>query len=153
MCLTEKSRYVCLPKWKVLSKIQTNICTWFAHRSCCQMFASDCQWYYKNTALKTISMMNWQGNFGNCDNTDRPSNLTQIRFELSVLRPVWPWNLIDDLENNWTTLLFYAKLCAAFKIHLRFQTGVTVRKRSIRVEIGAFLSRVTLKFDGSPWKQ
>ena len=32
------------------------------------------------------------------------------------------------------------------------QTGVTVRKRSIRVKFGNFLSRVTLKFDGWPWK-
>ena len=31
-------------------------------------------------------------------------------------------------------------------------TGVTVHKRSIRVTIGNFLSRVTLKFDGWPWQ-
>ena len=50
------------------------------------------------------------------------------------------------------SLLCYAKLCATFQSHRWFQAGFTVRKRSIRVKIGDFLSRVTLKFDGWPWK-
>ena len=33
-----------------------------------------------------------------------------------------------------------------------WQSGVTVRKRQIRVKIDNFLSRVTLKFDRWPWK-
>ena len=49
-------------------------------------------------------------------------------------------------------LLYYVKLCASFQIHWWIQTGFTVQKRSIRVEIGDMLSRVTLKFDGWPWK-
>ena len=64
-----------------------------------------------------------------------------------------------DLEIWWmtsknyrATLLHYIKLCASFQSHRWTQTGVTVRKRSIRVKIGDFLSRVTLKFDGWPWK-
>ena len=40
------------------------------------------------------------------------------------------------------------KLFTWFPSHVLFQTGVIVRKRSIRVKIGDFLSRVTLKFDG-----
>ena len=56
------------------------------------------------------------------------------------------------LENNRTPLLYYIKLCASFQSHGWIQTGVTVRKRSIRVKIGNFLSCVTLKFDGWPWK-
>ena len=36
--------------------------------------------------------------------------------------------------------------------HGRIRTGVTVRKCSIRVKISNPLSRVTLKFDGWPWK-
>ena len=35
---------------------------------------------------------------------------------------------------------------------IRIQSGVTVRKRSIRVKIDDFLSCVTLKFDEWPWK-
>ena len=55
-------------------------------------------------------------------------------------------------ENNRAPLLYYIKLCASFQIHRWIQIGVTVRKRSIWVKIGNFLSRVTLKFDGWPWK-
>ena len=54
------------------------------------------------------------------------------------------------LENNRAPLLYYTKLCASFQIHRWIQIGVTVRKRSIWVKIGNFLSRVTLKFDGWP---
>ena len=49
-------------------------------------------------------------------------------------------------------MLYYIKLCASFQIHWWIQTGFTVQKRSIRVEIGDMLSRVILKFDGWPWK-
>ena len=55
-------------------------------------------------------------------------------------------------ENNKASLLYYIKICASFQIHWSIQTGGTVRKRSIRVKIGDFLSRVTLKIDGWPWK-
>ena len=56
------------------------------------------------------------------------------------------------LKNNRAPLLYYIKLCVSFQIHRWIQTKVTVRKRSIRVKIGDFLSCVTLKFDGWPWK-
>ena len=49
-------------------------------------------------------------------------------------------------------LQYYIKLCASFQIHRWIETGFTVRKRSIRVKIGDFLSCVTLKFDGWPCK-
>ena len=60
-----------------------------------------------------------------------------------------------DLEILWMTVqnnrappLYYLKLCASFQSHDGwFKIGVTVRKRSIRVEINDFLSRVTLKFN------
>ena len=64
-----------------------------------------------------------------------------------------------DLEIWWMTLkncraplLYYIKLCASFQSHGWIRTGVTVRKRSIRVKVGNSLSPVTLKFDGWPWK-
>ena len=56
------------------------------------------------------------------------------------------------LENNRAPLLYQINLCASFQSHGWIQTGVTVRKCSIRVKIGNFLSRVTLKFDGWLWK-
>ena len=56
------------------------------------------------------------------------------------------------LENNRAPLLYYIKLCASFQIHPWIETEGTVQKRSIGVKIGNFFSRVTLKFDGCPWK-
>ena len=56
------------------------------------------------------------------------------------------------LENDRAPLLYYIKLCASFQIHRWIETEVTVQKRSIWVKIGNCLSRVTLKFDGCPWK-
>ena len=55
-------------------------------------------------------------------------------------------------KNNRAPLLYYIKGCASFQIHPWTQTRVTVRIRSIPVKIGNFLSRVTLKFGGWPWK-
>ena len=55
-------------------------------------------------------------------------------------------------KNNRAFLLYHVKLCASFQIHWWIQTGFTVQKRSIGVEIGDMLSRVTLKFDGWPRK-
>ena len=54
------------------------------------------------------------------------------------------------LTNNRAPLLCYSKPCALFHNHRLNQTGVTFRKRLIRVKIGDFLSCVTLKFDGWP---
>ena len=56
------------------------------------------------------------------------------------------------LKNNWATFLCYFKLCVSFRSHWWIQTGFTVRKRPFWVKFGDFYSRVTLKFDGWPWK-
>ena len=56
------------------------------------------------------------------------------------------------LKNNRAPLLYCIKLCASFQSHRWIQTGVTVRKCSIRVKMGNFLSCVTLKFDRWLWK-
>ena len=66
------------------------------------------------------------------------------------LRDIEIWWI--TLENNREPLLYYIKLCASFQSHGWIQSGVTVRKPSIRVEIGNFLSHVTLKFDRWPCK-
>ena len=64
-----------------------------------------------------------------------------------------------DLKIWWITsknykapLLHYINLCAPSQTPRWIQTRVLVRKCSIRVKIGNFLSRVTYKFDGWPWK-
>ena len=86
------------------------------------------------------------------DSCDRPSNLTQIGLKSPIFRPcdleIWWMNP----KNNKARLLYYIKLCVSFQIHQWIQTGVTVRKRPIWVKFDDFQSRVTLKFDGWPWK-
>ena len=64
-----------------------------------------------------------------------------------------------DLEIWWMTsknyrapLLHYIKLRTSSQTPRWIQTGVTDRKRSIRVKTAIFLSSVTLKFNGWPWK-
>ena len=56
------------------------------------------------------------------------------------------------LKNNRAPLPCYFKLCASFRSHWSIQTGVTVRKRPTWIKFDDFQSRVTLKFDGWPWK-
>ena len=93
-----------------------------------------------------------QGKSEGFDSCDWPSNLTQIGLKSSINQPcgleIW-WM---TSKNNMAPLLYYIKLCASFQIHWWIETGVTVRKCSIRVRIGDFLSRVILKFDRWPWK-
>ena len=63
---------------------------------------------------------------------------TQVTLEQHSFTPVWPWNLTDDLEKSRTPLLYWFKLCASFQSHQWIQTGVRVRKPSIRFKIGDF---------------
>ena len=92
-----------------------------------------------------------QGKSEGFDSCDRPSNL-KLDLNHQFFRPcdreIW-WM---TSKNNRALLLYYVKLCASLQIHWWIQTGFTVQKRSIRVEIGDMLFRVTLKFDGWTWK-
>ena len=67
-----------------------------------------------------------------------------------VSRDLEVWRVA--LKYNRRSLLCYCQICASFHSHQWIQTGDTLRKRSIRVKIGAFMSHVTLKFDGRPRK-
>ena len=98
----------------------------------------------RQTQARTIPEgQNWprvkQGKSEGFDSCDRPSYLTQIGFNLSNFQPVWPWNLMDGLEQGKSE---------GFESCDR----PIVRKRPIWVKIGDVLYRVTLKFDGWPWK-
>ena len=55
-------------------------------------------------------------------------------------------------KNYRAPLLHYIKLCASSQTPRWIRTAIAVQKRSIRVKIGYFLPRVTLKFNGWPWK-
>ena len=39
-----------------------------------------------------------QGKSEGFDSSDRPSSLAQIWSKSLIFQPVWPWNLMDDLE-------------------------------------------------------
>ena len=43
-------------------------------------------------------LQNEQGKSEGFDSCDRPSNFTQIGLVSSIFQPVWPWNLMDDLQ-------------------------------------------------------
>ena len=92
-----------------------------------------------------------QGKSEGFDSCDRPSNL-KLDSNHQFFRPCDHEISWMTSKNNRALLLYYLKLCASFHIHWWIQTGFTVQKRSIRVEIGDMLSRVTLKFHGWPWK-
>ena len=74
-----------------------------------------------------------------------------IRVKIIIFVPSWPWNLTDDLEKQQGTS---STLLPALCIHSHpwNQIGITVQKRPIQYNIDDFMSRVTLKFDGWPWK-
>ena len=93
-----------------------------------------------------------QGKSEGFDSCDWPSNLAQIWFKSSIFQPVWLWIWCMTSKNDRAPLLYYIKLCVSFQIHRWIETEFTVRKRSIWGKISDFLSRVTLKFHGWPWK-
>ena len=90
-----------------------------------------------------------QGKSEGFDSCDRPySNWIQILHfsaPMTLKFDGWPQN------GNRAPLLYYIKPCASLEIHQLIQTGVTVWKRWIQVEISNFLS-CTLKFNGWPRK-
>ena len=94
---------------------------------------------------------NKQGKSEGFDSCSQPSNLKldlNHRFLSTCDLEIW-WM---TSKNNRAPLQYYIKLCPSFQSHEWIPTEVTVRKRSIRVKIGDFLSRVTLKFNGWHWK-
>ena len=84
-----------------------------------------------------------------CSYSPETPNLGQIRRFLEPC-DLEIWRM--TFKNNRAPLLCYFNLCAAFHSHWWIQTGVTVRKRPIWVKFDDFQRRVTLKFDGWPWK-
>ena len=73
-------------------------------------------------------------------NSPETPNLGQIwRFLEPCDLEIWR----ITLQNNRAPLLCHFKLCVSFYTHWWIQIWVTVRKRSIRVKIDDFFSRVT----------
>ena len=89
------------------------------------------------------------------DSWYRHSNLAQIGSKSSIFWPVWPWNLMDDLEKQWDISFLHPEAMCVFVRHFiaigEFKLEL-IRKWSIPVKIGNVFSRVTLKSDRWPWK-
>ena len=93
-----------------------------------------------------------QGKSEGFDSYDRPSNLTQIGLKsldfsacMTLKFDGWPRKIIGHLFYITSSFVHHLKSLSKFKLELLW-------KCSIWVKIGDFLSRVTLKFDGCPWK-
>ena len=102
------------------------------------------------------------------------SRNAQFGSKLVISCPVWPWHLMDDLENNKAHLLCYFKLCKSFQSHRWIKTighlfyatprfghyfiAIGEFKLELQSEKSQFGSKsiiffpVTLKFDRWPWK-
>ena len=57
-----------------------------------------------------------------------------------------------SLKKNMSPFLYYIEFCASFQSHRQIQNAVKFWKRPIWAKIDYYLCRVTLKFDGWPWK-
>ena len=97
--------------------------------------------------LWIISLLYLNSNLSYSPETLNSGNNWRFFF---VLRDLQIWWM--PLKNNRAPHLYYITLCVAFQSFWYIQAGVTVRKRVIRVKIGDFLSRVTLKIDKWHWK-
>ena len=95
-------------------------------------------WFFYPVWLWNLTDDLDQGKSDGFDSCDRPSNLTQIGFKLSIFRPcdleIW-WM---TPKNNKARRLYNIKLCVSFHIHQWIQSGVTVRKRPIWVKLDYF---------------
>ena len=77
------------------------------------------------------------------------SRNAQFGSKLVIFCPVWPWNLMDDLDNR-APLLCYFKLSKSFQSHWWIQTGVTDRnKANLRDLIAATGLVILLKLDSN----
>ena len=81
------------------------------------------------------------------------SGNAQFRSKLVIFCPTWPWKLTNDLKKN-VGHLFYTR--SSFVHHFKSIGEVKLELQYGNAQFGSklaiFLSRVTLKFDGWPWK-
>ena len=91
----------------------------------------------------------------------QPSVNSNSNYSPEMLNSVKNWQLFVPcdfeiwrmaLKNIKVLFLCYFNLCTSFRGYRSMQIRVTVQKHSIRMIIFFFLSHVTLKFDGWPWK-
>ena len=93
-----------------------------------------------------------QGKSEGFDSCDRSSNLTQIGLKSSIFQPAWPWNLMDDLKKlQATSSTLHQALCIISNPSVNSNWSYSPETFNLG-QNQRFFSRVTLKFDGWPWK-
>ena len=77
-----------------------------------------------------------------------------IGVKMSIFCPMWPRKLTDDLKNNRSHLLYYAgqALRITSKPSVNSNWSYSPETTNSGQNQRFFLSQVTLKFDGCPWK-
>ena len=76
----------------------------------------------------------------------KQSGNTQFGSKLAIFCPVWPWKTIRHLLYTTSSFVHHFKAISEFKLALQSQNTIWVKISDF------FLSHVTLKFDGWPWK-
>ena len=75
----------------------------------------------------------------------------RVKIDIFVQCDLKIWQI--TLKNNRAPILYYVKLCASFQTISEFKLELHSGNVQLGVKIGDFfLSHVTLKFDGWPWK-
>ena len=85
----------------------------------------------------------------NCSYSPETPNLCQ-NWPFSALCALQIWWM--TLTNNRASLLWYFKLCKSFQSHQWIQTEVCSPEKLNSAQNQRYLSLVTLKFHGWPWK-
>ena len=85
------------------------------------------------------------------------SGNAQFRSKSANFYPVWPWDLMDDLEKQYGTSSMLLQALYIIQSHRKIQSWITVRKLPIRVKSGDFfvprdleIWRLTLKDNRVP---
>ena len=108
-------------------------------------------WHHWNALLKLLLLK--QGKSEGFHSCDRPSNLTQIGFKSSIFQPLWPWSLMNNLEKQWgSSSILRQALCIISNPSVNSNWICSLETHNLGQNCQFFLSRVTLKFDGRPWK-
>ena len=81
------------------------------------------------------------------------SGNAQFGSKLVIFCPVWPQNLTDDLEKQYSDIFpatsnFVLHFIAIYQFKMELQSG----NSKFGLKLAIFLSRVTFKFDRWPWK-
>ena len=99
-----------------------------------------------------IIIIEEQGKSEGFDSCDRPNNLAKTGFKSLILLPVWPWNLMDDFENNISCSILRQAMCIISKQWVNSNWSYSPETQNSGQNQWFFLSRVTLKFNGCSWK-